>query len=229
MKKNKSSKDWINKRRRDIYVRQSKIEGYKSRAIYKLKEIDEKFKILKEVKSAVDLGAAPGSWTQYLVKKISKGKIVSIDLLKFEPIKNTHQIIGNFTDEKYKKDIKNYFNDEVDIVKMLTVWTLFNAVFAAIGCILARGHPLAILTATLASPITSLNPALAAGWFAGYVQLRVSEPTAEDLQLFLKGTSIGGFWSNRAGRVLLVTALTNLGSMLGAWFAAAGFIGGGIT
>ena len=56
MKKNKISKDWINKRRRDIYVRQSKIDGYKSRAIYKLKEIDEKFKILKEVKSAVDLG-----------------------------------------------------------------------------------------------------------------------------------------------------------------------------
>jgi len=120
-------------------------------------------------------------------------------------------------------------NDDVDIVKMLTVWTLFNAIFAAIGCILARGHPLAILTAAAASPITSLNPALAAGWFAGYVQLRISEPTAEDLQLFLKGTSIGGFWSNRAGRVLLVTALTNLGSMLGAWFAAAGFIGGGVT
>ena len=120
-------------------------------------------------------------------------------------------------------------NDEIDVVKMLTVWTLFNAAFAALGCILARGHPLAILTAALASPITSLNPALAAGWFAGYVQLRISEPTTEDLQLFLKGTSIGGFWSNRAGRVLLVTALTNLGSMLGAWFAAAGFIGGGIT
>jgi pheromone shutdown-related protein TraB len=120
-------------------------------------------------------------------------------------------------------------NDDVDIVKMLTVWTLFNAVFAAIGCILARGHPLAVLTAAVASPITSLNPALAAGWFAGYVQLRISEPTAEDLQLFLKGTSIGGFWSNRAVRVLLVTALTNLGSMLGAWFAAAGFIGGGVT
>ena len=120
-------------------------------------------------------------------------------------------------------------NNEVDYVKMLTVWTLFNAIFAAIGCILARGHPLAILTAALASPITSLNPALAAGWFAGYVQLRISEPTTEDVQQFLKGTSIGGFWSNRAGRVLLVTALTNLGSMLGAWFAAAGFIGGGIT
>ena len=98
-------------------------------------------------------------------------------------------------------------NNEVDIVKMLTIWTLFNAIFAAIGCILARGHPLAILTAALASPITSLNPALAAGWFAGYVQLRISEPTAEDLQLFLKGTSIGGFWTNRAGRVCLLQHL----------------------
>ena len=120
-------------------------------------------------------------------------------------------------------------NDSIDIVKMLTIWTLFNAVFAAIGCIIARGHPLTILTAALASPITSLNPALAAGWFAGYVQLKIAEPTAEDLQQFLKGTSIGGFWSNPAGRVLLVTALTNLGSMLGAWFAAAGFIGGGVN
>ena len=120
-------------------------------------------------------------------------------------------------------------NDSIDVVKMLTIWTLFNAVFAAIGCIIARGHPLAILTAALASPITSLNPALAAGWFAGYVQLKIAEPTAEDLQQFLKGTSIGGFWSNPAGRVLLVTALTNLGSMLGAWFAAAGFIGGGVN
>jgi pheromone shutdown protein TraB len=120
-------------------------------------------------------------------------------------------------------------NDSIDIVKMLTIWTLFNAVFAAIGCIIARGHPLAILTAALASPITSLNPALAAGWFAGYVQLKIAEPTAEDLQQFLKGTSIGGFWSNPAGRVLLVTALTNLGSMLGAWFAAAGFIGSGVN
>ena len=116
MKKNKISKDWINRRRKDIYVRQSKIEGYKSRAIYKLKEIDEKFKILNDAKSAIDLGAAPGSWSQYLVKKIKNGKILSIDLLKFETIKNSHQIIGDFTNEKYKKDIKNYFNDEVDIV-----------------------------------------------------------------------------------------------------------------
>ena len=116
MKKNKISKDWINRRRRDIYVRQSKIEGYRSRAVYKLKEIDEKFKILNQTRSVVDLGAAPGSWSQYLSKKIKNGKILSIDLLKFEPIKNIHQIVGDFNDERYKTKIKNYFDDKIDVV-----------------------------------------------------------------------------------------------------------------
>ena len=94
----------------------SKKEGYRSRAVFKLKEIDEKYKILRNGISLIDLGAAPGSWSQYAAKKIKNGKILSIDLLKFEPIKNSHQIIGDFTNEKYKKDIKNYFNHEVDVV-----------------------------------------------------------------------------------------------------------------
>lgn len=115
---------------------------------------------------------------------------------------------------------------DIDLVQFFTVWTAANAIFAAIGCIIARGHPLAILTAALASPITSLNPALAAGWFAGYVQLKMAEPSAEDLADFLKLDNLGMFWSNKAGRVLLVTALTNLGSMAGAWVAAAGLLGG---
>ena len=69
MKKNKISKNWINKQRRDIYVRQSKVEGYRSRAVYKLQEIDKKFNILKNGISLIDLGAAPGSWSQYADKK----------------------------------------------------------------------------------------------------------------------------------------------------------------
>ena len=76
MKKNKISKNWINKQRRDIYVKQSKIEGYRSRAVYKLQEIDEKFTILKNGISLIDLGAAPGSWSQYTAKKIKNGKIL---------------------------------------------------------------------------------------------------------------------------------------------------------
>ena len=80
MKKNKISKNWINKQRRDIYVRNSKVEGYRSRAGYKLKEIDDKFKILKNGNLIIDLGAAPGSWSQFISSKIKNSKILSIDL-----------------------------------------------------------------------------------------------------------------------------------------------------
>ncbi|MCH1616036.1 MAG: TraB/GumN family protein [Candidatus Poseidonia sp.] len=117
-------------------------------------------------------------------------------------------------------------SQDIDWLTFFTVWTAANAVFAALACLVARGHPLAILTAALASPITSLNPALAAGWFAGYVQLKLAEPTAEDLQQFLKLDDLRSFWSNPAGKVLLVTALTNLGSMLGAWAAPIILLGG---
>ena len=116
MKKNKISKNWINKQRRDIYVRKSKIEGYRSRAIYKLKEIDEKFKILKECYTAIDLGAAPGSWSQYLSQNIQNGKILAIDLLEFQKINKVHQLIGDFTNENYKQKIREYFNKKVDLV-----------------------------------------------------------------------------------------------------------------
>ena len=78
MKKNKISKNWVNKQRRDTYVRQSKVDGYRARSAYKLKEIDEKFKIFKGGMSVVDIGAAPGSWSQYVSKVVKSGKIISI-------------------------------------------------------------------------------------------------------------------------------------------------------
>ena len=116
MKKNRISKDWINKQRRDIFVRKSKVEGYKSRAVYKLQEIDENFKIFKNGISVIDLGAAPGSWSQYASKKIKNGKILSIDLLDFEKIEKIFQLKGDFTSEIMKEKIKNYFNSKVDVV-----------------------------------------------------------------------------------------------------------------
>ena len=116
MKKNRISKNWINRQKKDIYVRQSKIEGFRSRAVFKLKEIDEKFKILKNSFSIIDLGAAPGSWSQFLSRKVKNGKILSIDLNTFEEIKNVHQIIGDFIEEKSKTQIKEYFKNKVDLV-----------------------------------------------------------------------------------------------------------------
>tara|TARA_B100000900_G_C20510046_1_gene687573 strand:+ start:550 stop:1161 length:612 start_codon:yes stop_codon:yes gene_type:complete len=116
LKKNKISKNWINRQKKDIYVRQSKLEGFRSRAVYKLKEIDEKFKLTKSISTAIDLGAAPGSWSQYLSNKLKKGKILAIDILKIEPIKNIYFIQGDFTDEKYQNEIVNFFQNKVDLI-----------------------------------------------------------------------------------------------------------------
>ena len=116
MKKNKISKNWLSKQRRDIYVRKSKLEGYRSRAIYKLKEIDDKFKIIKNSIKVVDLGSAPGSWSQYLAEKSKNSKIVSIDLKKVDKIDKVHHLIGDFLDEKNQILISNFFQDKLDLV-----------------------------------------------------------------------------------------------------------------
>ena len=107
MKKNKISKNWVNKQRRDTYVRQSKVDGYRARSAYKLKEIDEKFKIFKGGMSVLDIGAAPGSWSQYISRNYKSSKIISIDLKDIEPIKNLFHIKGDFTEEACKTKIQN--------------------------------------------------------------------------------------------------------------------------
>ena len=116
MKKNKISKNWINKQRRDTYVRQSKVDGYRARSAYKLIEINEKFKIFKGGMCILDIGAAPGSWSQYVSKIVKNGKIISIDLKKMEKIENTIQIKGDFTTQETQNDIKNYLSKEFDVV-----------------------------------------------------------------------------------------------------------------
>ena len=116
MKKNKISKNWINKQRRDIYVRQSKVDGYRARSVYKLIEIDEKFKVFKGGLTVVDIGAAPGSWSQYASKVIKNGRIISIDLKKMEPIDNTIQIRGDFTEYKTQEEIKKFLINKSEVV-----------------------------------------------------------------------------------------------------------------
>jgi 23S rRNA (uridine2552-2'-O)-methyltransferase len=116
LKKNKISKNWVNKQRRDAFVRQSKVDGYRARSAYKLIEIDEKFKIFKGGISVIDIGAAPGSWSQYVAKTAKSGRLISIDLKEMEPIGNTIQIQGDFTEEKIQDEIKNHINTKVDVV-----------------------------------------------------------------------------------------------------------------
>ena len=116
MKKNKISKNWVNKQRRDTYVRQSKVDGYRARSAYKLIEIDEKFKIFKGGLTVIDIGAAPGSWSQYASKVVKNGKIISIDLKEMQPIDNTVQIKGDFTEDETQQKIKEFLTGKSDVV-----------------------------------------------------------------------------------------------------------------
>ena len=116
MKKNKISKNWVNKQRRDTYVRQSKVDGYRARSAYKLIEINEKFKIFKGGLTVIDIGAAPGSWSQYASKVVKNGKIISIDLKEMEPIDNTVQIKGDFTEDETQQKIKEFLTGKSDVV-----------------------------------------------------------------------------------------------------------------
>jgi 23S rRNA (uridine2552-2'-O)-methyltransferase len=116
LKKNRISKNWINKQKRDIYVRQSQVDGYRARSAYKLIEIDEKFKILKNGISVLDLGASPGSWSQYISKTVKSGRLVSIDLKDMKEINNIIQIKGDFTEIDSQEKIKSFFKSKVDVV-----------------------------------------------------------------------------------------------------------------
>ncbi len=106
------------------------------------------------------------------------------------------------------------------------IWILVNGVLSALGAALALGHPLTIISAFFAAPLTSLNPMIAAGWVAGLVQCMVKKPTVEDLEGLPEAIgSVRGFWLNPTTRVLLVVVLSNLGSVLGtfvsgSWIAA---------
>lgn len=99
-------------------------------------------------------------------------------------------------------------------------WILITGGFAALGAALALAHPLSILTAFVAAPITTLHPLLAAGWFAGLTEAKVRTPTVADFQAIKRITTFRGFWTNAVVRILLVTALANLGAMVGMSIAA---------
>ena len=116
MKKNKISKNWLAKQRKDLYFRESKIQGYRSRAVFKLIEINEKFKFLKKNSLLVDLGSSPGSWSQFAAKESSKGKILAVDILPMKEIDNVNFINADFLDKDIGEKIKIYFKSKVDVV-----------------------------------------------------------------------------------------------------------------
>ncbi len=110
--------------------------------------------------------------------------------------------------------------DAWDQIKNVFIWWfLINGSLSALGAAIARGHPLSIGTAFIAAPLTSLNPAIAAGWVAGYVEAKLRTPVVKDFQDLSKIDSFKGFWNNKVIRLLMVVALANLGSMIGTLIA----------
>jgi len=116
LKKNKTSKNWLIKKNRDPYFKQSKILGYRSRSAFKLIEMNKKFKFLKKDFSVLDLGSSPGGWSQVVTREVTKGKILAVDKNPMEKINNVDFIEGNFNDTNISDKIILYFNNRVNVV-----------------------------------------------------------------------------------------------------------------
>ena len=108
MRRTNSSKRWLDEHFNDVYVKMAQTEGYRSRAIYKLKEIDEKESLIKPGMTVVDLGAAPGGWTQYVTEKMQgNGRIVALDILPMDALPDVDFILGDFREEEVLQELIN--------------------------------------------------------------------------------------------------------------------------
>lgn len=112
-----SSRRWLLRQLNDPYVQKAQSMGFRSRAAFKILEIDEKFKLFKSGSIVVDLGAAPGGWTQVALKKVGdKGQVVAIDLQEIEPIPGAHIIHGDFMEEEMIQNLLSTLSSKADVV-----------------------------------------------------------------------------------------------------------------
>ncbi len=115
-KRLKKSNTWKIKQHRDYFFKKSKTLGYRSRASFKLIEINKKFRFIKKNSNLLDLGSSPGGWSQVASKIITQGKILSIDIKPMDPIKNIKFLNSNFFDLETKNKIIDHFNGNLDII-----------------------------------------------------------------------------------------------------------------
>ena len=115
-KKAKKSNSWRIKQHRDQFFKKSKTLGYRSRASFKLLELNKKFKFLKSNTNLLDLGSSPGGWTQIASQIISNGKILSIDIKEMEPIKNTKFIKADIYEKSTKIEVLDFFRGALDVI-----------------------------------------------------------------------------------------------------------------
>ena len=115
-KRIKKSNSWKIKQHRDQFFKKSKTLGYRSRASFKLIELNQKFKFIKKSTNLLDLGSYPGGWAQVASKLITDGKILSIDIKPMEPIKNVEFLKNDILKESTKEKVTNYFKDKLDVI-----------------------------------------------------------------------------------------------------------------
>ncbi len=115
-KRSKKSNSWKIKQHRDPFFKRSKTLGYRSRASFKLIELNEKFKFLKNNTNLLDLGSCPGSWSQVASKIITNGKILSIDIKNMSPVKNVNFYKSDIFEKITKNKIKDFFNGKLEVI-----------------------------------------------------------------------------------------------------------------
>ena len=115
-KRIKKSNSWKIKQHRDQFFKKSKTLGYRSRASFKLIEINKKYRFLKKNTNLLDLGSCPGGWSQVATQIITNGRIMSIDLKDIEPIKNVKFLQGDIFEKKTKNEVIKYFNKNLDVI-----------------------------------------------------------------------------------------------------------------
>ena len=180
---------------RDVYLSQ-KIRGAEGKTVVAILGAGHVPGILQEIEKDTPLGPLeqqpkPSFWPQ-LLKWVIPAAIVGLIVYGFFKGGAQHSM------------------------ESLAIWVLVNGTFSALGALLALAHPLTILTAFVAAPLTSLNPMIAAGWVSGLAQAFLKKPTVEDLENLSESIStVKGFWTNPVSRILLVVVLSNLGSTLG--------------
>ena len=115
-KRVKKSNSWKIKQHRDQFFKKSKTLGYRSRASFKLIELNQKFKFLKKNSNLIDLGSSPGGWAQVASKMITNGKILSIDIKEMLPVKNVKFLKSNFLNDNTRNEVNNYFKNKLDVI-----------------------------------------------------------------------------------------------------------------
>jgi len=115
-KRAKKSRTWVIKQHRDQFFKKAKVLGYRSRAAFKLIELNKKFNFIKKNSNLLDIGSAPGGWSQVASKIITNGKILAVDILPMDKVENVIFLNSNFLDEKIHSKILTIFNNKVDVI-----------------------------------------------------------------------------------------------------------------